>query len=560
MGRLHVTQIEQRLQQTVMPHVDCSDLGAHGPEQQKQTKNSRSLAAFVIMKLGGVTETEAASAVTDESGDNGIDAIIALSEESRIVVTQSKWSNDSGGSAASSDMIKFREGIDDLLSLNWHKFGTKLQSKSSDLEKLLLDPNAKIDIVFAHLGTSDVAPAVAEIMDSYLAELNDPTEIGTFNYLNQGRIHKMLVEETEGTQIDLDVALSDWGVIEGPPAAYYGHVSASDISSWYQQHGKSILSKNVRVALSDSEVNDGLLKTLTTEPDKFWYFNNGITVLCERIDKSAAGGTDRRIGVFRATNASIVNGAQTASVLHKFKQQGGELSSVQVMARFISLNGAEETFSSEVTRATNTQNRIGGRDFVALDPQQKRIKDEFSVAGYTYTYRTGEESPSPESGCDLTQATVALACAHSPQLATQAKREISRLWDDIERAPYRSLFNGKTTYVRIWRCVEILRLVEDSLSKEKSTLEGRDRLVATHGNRAILNLIFSQLNMAKIDDPDYKWSNEASKVSTLLPQVLSAVIKEVTSNHPGYPASLFKNSSKVSALESTVVAHLKDAQ
>lgn len=560
MGRLHVTQIEQRLQQTVLPYVDCSDLGAHGPEQQKQTTNSRSLAAFVIMKLGGVTELEAASAVTDEPGDNGIDAIIALADESRIIVAQSKWSNDSGGSASSSDMIKFREGIDDLLSLSWHKFGAKLQRKRADLEKLLLDPNAKVDIVFVHLGTSDIAPTVEDIMRSYLADLNDPTEIGNFHYLNQGRIHKMLVEETEGIQIDLDVALSDWGVIEGPPPAYYGHVSASDISSWYQQYGKSILAKNVRLALSDSEINEGLLKTLSSEPDKFWYFNNGITVLCEKIDKSAAGGTDRRIGVFRATNASIVNGAQTASVLHKFRQQGGDLSSVQVMARFISLNGTGEAFSSEVTRATNTQNRIGGRDFVALDPQQKRIKDEFSVAGYTYTYRTGEESPSPDSGCDLTQATVALACAYSPQLATQAKREISRLWDDIERTPYRSLFNGKTTYVRIWRCVEILHLVEEALNKEKSALEGRDRLVATHGNRAILSLVFSQLNMTKVDDPDYDWTQEKAKAATLLPVILTTVINEVTSNYPGYPASLFKNSSKVGALTSSVLAQMKDSQ
>jgi hypothetical protein len=37
---------------------------------------------------------------------------------------------------------------------------------------------------------------------------------------------------------------------------------------------------------------------------------------------------------------------------------------------------------------------------------------------------------------------VALACAHSGALATQAKREVSRLCDDTSKSPYKILFNA----------------------------------------------------------------------------------------------------------------------
>ncbi len=44
-------------------------------------------------------------------------------------------------------------------------------------------------------------------------------------------------------------------------------------------------------------------------------------------------------------------------------------------------------------------------------------------------------------GCDLNDATVARACIYGVNEAVLAKREISRLWDDTTRTPYKALFN-----------------------------------------------------------------------------------------------------------------------
>lgn len=57
-------------------------------------------------------------------------------------------------------------------------------------------------------------------------------------------------------------------------------------------------------------------------------------------------------------------------------------------------------------------------------------------------YKSGEASPTTSTGFDLVEATVARACIQTDvTLAVQAKREIGKLWDDIEKPPYKILFN-----------------------------------------------------------------------------------------------------------------------
>lgn len=538
MGRLHVTHIETRLKRTVGPHLDLSDLGSHKDSQLRTMSNTRGLAAFVVMQLGGLDAETAAAGVTDGSRDNGIDAIAVVPNEHRMILVQAKWAADSRGSAALDDIIKFRQGLDDLIQFKWQNFNNKVNKRSAEIEEFLLNPSVKLQVVFAHMGTGALADDVRSQMDTYLADLNDPTETATFIYLDQSRLHNLLLEETRPLEVDLSVELSDWGQREGPPRAIYGQVPAATVARWVVDNGDQLFAKNVRVVLPDSEVNEGLLSTLTESPEDFWYFNNGITLLCKAIAKAPAGGADRRMGSFEFRGSTIVNGAQTAGSLAKALKlfPASTLDRATVMVRFISLEGAPADFARNVTRATNTQNRIGGRDFVSLDPEQARIRDEFKVEGLQYVYRSGETDPRPEEGCSIVQATIALACSHSTLLTTLAKREISRLWDDISRAPYKSIFNRDTTYLRIWRTVQVLRSVDNRLGQMVRELDGRDKLIAVHGNRTLLHLAYNAIAMDRIEEPDYPWDAEIARARDELPQLFRSMVDVVETGFPGYPA------------------------
>jgi len=141
-------------------------------------------------------------------------------------------------------------------------------------------------------------------------------------------------------------------------------------------------------------------------------------------------------------------------------------------------------------------------------------------------------------------ATNALACAMSIEYAVLAKREVSRLWEDVGKAPYRDLFNDHLSATRMWRSVVVLRLVEDTLREEQRLLEGRDRLVAVHGNRLIAHLVLGRLAAAMDDSAAGIVAIEAS-VPNLTRRALHSVRKVVAAEYPSsYPASIFKNLTK----------------
>jgi hypothetical protein len=58
----------------------------------------------------------------------------------------------------------------------------------------------------------------------------------------------------------------------------------------------------------------------------------------------------------------------------------------------------------------------------------------------------------------------------------QAKREVSKLYDDIKKLPYLYLFNAALTATRLWRCVEFMRAVDAALKEQERTREGREKI------------------------------------------------------------------------------------
>lgn len=506
------------------------------------------------MKRSALGPVEAAQSVVDGTTDNGIDGIAILPDENKIILVQTKWSDGGKGSADLAEMMKFRDGVKELLSMRWHKFNEKVQAQVDELQAAFMKTDIKVDIVFAHMGTGTLAPEVDAIMSDFVADQNDSVSDSlSFAYLGQTQIHRLLVEEQHAGDIDLNVALSDWGAIEGPPTALYGHIQGSEVAAWLTTNGEQLLAKNVRVFLGDSEVNKSVKKTALTNPELFWYFNNGITVLCKSYEKTLAGGTDRRIGNYVIKGASVVNGAQTVGSLASINAgpDAKQLEHIRVAVRFISLDDAEEDFGSRVTRATNTQNRIGGRDFVGLDPEQDRLRNEFAVDGLVYAVRSGEADPEDAAGCSFDEAVVALACSSDDvSLSTQAKREISRLYLDTSRAPYRSLFNVQTTSTAIWRRVGILRHVDTYLaSPDRNWTDSREKGFAVHGNRLLLHLVFTQLNRKSLDDPGQEWQLDASAIDSAAALAYTFMKEVAEEKYDGYLASLFKNSAKVKIIK-----------
>ena len=141
--------------------------------------------------------------------------------------------------------------------------------------------------------------------------------------------------------------------------------------------GRNILfGQNFRESLVKSDTYEGMEKTIRQEPERFWFYNNGITILAENINAVDSDG-DRKEDKVILKNFSIINGAQTTSALGKFYKNAKlnhnnddieKLKRVFVLARILQVNDSD--LMNKIARFNNTQNPITTRDMASARSEQ----------------------------------------------------------------------------------------------------------------------------------------------------------------------------------------------
>ncbi len=552
MSKLHVKQIEGYLASKLKPFVNMDDYANHSdPVQVHKAFLTRALGVLAVSHLTEVSIQDLGSYVTDGAKDGGIDLIYFDAKERTLYLVQSKWHDDGHGSIELGDALKFIEGVRRVLDNDLDGLNDRIKARSTDIERAVFDANAKFVLVVAHTGQESLSPEVAAAFSSYVTAQNDTSELMSVSVLAQPELHKAVAAGLAGAPISIEVQFTSWGQMREPHFAIYGQVCATDVATWMKAHGNRLFERNIRQFLGGSAVNQDLVSTLFERPLDFWYFNNGITAVATDIAKKPIGGNSTESGIFECTGFCIVNGAQTVGSVYSAAAQNSEaVAKAMVPVRIISTAQSSVIFSSEVTRCTNTQNAIEKRDFVALDPQQDRIRQELHIEGVEYSYKTGTDTGTAGKRFDLAEATVALACATADvALAVQAKREIGKLWEDISKPPYIQLFNAGVSGPAVWETVQALRAVETNLQIQAKNYGGRDALVCVHGNRFIEWASLRVLGM-KAGEP---FANFAIAVPNIVQKTVAAVVAAVKSGYAdSYPASLFKNLGKCRALAAKI--------
>jgi hypothetical protein len=558
MAKIHVLHLGSGIKKLFQDKIDMSDVTDRDETKRESKFLSRGLAAYAIHMLANASVEDSAKSITDGGEDNGIDAIYFEKQGKTLWVVQSKWIVKGEGSIDNGDMKKFCDGIKDLLELKYENFNEKVKGKSDEIEEAIYDFTVKMKIVVAFTGSSLSSHNKREL-DDICNELNDPSEYASYISFNLSNAYKSLSSTTEGQPINLDINLLNWGKIENPIQAFYGSISAQEIAEWWGTFRRRLLTENIRSFIGDTDVNLAIEDTAKTNPEHFWYFNNGITVLCDKIVKLPIGGEDRGIGVFHCENVKVVNGAQTVGTLGTLKEQNIDVSKASILIRLISLQQSDSVFGQRITKATNTQNRIEKRDFVTQDPQQERLRLEILV-GHDVHYhyiRSDENVPPDDTNCSLEESTVALACVQTNiDLTVLAKRELGKLWEDIKKPPYTEVFNENVTGTKLWRAIQVLRhvtayMVEQAQSKKS----GRERSFYIHSNRFILHLVFCKL-------PKDFLTNDKNNFSTDEPQLVKQLCEELTIKafnyiEASYTESLmhqiFRNYKKCRDIKDTVL-------
>ncbi|SDD96924.1 AIPR family protein [Rhodospira trueperi] len=557
MGIVQIRQIRAHLEKNYIPHVDISDVLSKGKEEKEKASISRALAALSIAAEADVEPVAACKSVVDGYDDNGIDALYYSSGDKVLYICQAKWSANEDKTLEVGEVQKFVQGVKDLLNAHFGRFNKKVKDRRRSID-LAINEARKIALVVACSSKSDLSKHSRRIIDDAVNEVNDTGEIMSFTLFKQDNLYSIVSQGGRGSPINVDVTIFEWGCITEPFQAYYGQVAASDVASWGAKHGNKIFSKNIRSFLGgNTNVNSSIAQSLQNGPQYFWYLNNGITALSSTVIKKPAGGSSRTSKTFECIDFQIVNGAQTLGVLKEISAtDSSSLDHARVPIKIISLENCPDNFAMDVTRATNTQNRVDARNFVALDPTHERLRNELLIDEIEYEFRQGEGEPRGKNQFGLVEATVALVCfQHDVTLCVQAKREIGKIWEDLDSPAYVSLFNDGLTGSKMWNVVKLLRIIEDIIrTKKADDIDHKTKQILTHGNRFIPHIVMQKLETSGVDDPSFSEKVDSCSISALTERVIDQTETTINADFPGaYIQTLFKNNKKCQDIKRSIL-------
>lgn len=546
MANINMIRIRARLEELFSEKIDMSDF----PDDGSNHFETRAIAALALMMVCGLDSQQSSLHITDGYHDMGIDAIFLDDTQKQLFVIQSKWRNEGTGSIKQEEMQSFVEGIKRIINFDLDGANRKILQKKSDIDFALTKIGYQIHVLFVHTGNSIATDYVKRPLTDLMKTTND--DISTlliydeilfkeiYTYLAQG-------QNPESIALD-DVIISNWGKVDVPYSAYYGTISAAAIGEWYKNHGNALFAKNIRFYKGSTEVNDGMKRTLLQEPENFFYYNNGIKLLCNSIVRKAKESTTNATGLFALEGVSLVNGAQTAGTIGTvFIDNPEQVAKATVMIQLVDLSNASEEASIQITKLSNTQNRIENKDFAALDPEQERIRTELAFSHYSYLYKSGDKLTNMDDQLTFDEAIVALACWHNDlSYSTLAKSNVGALSQDIAKAPYKALINPATNTFSLLNSVLIIRQVEKYLQSKKESASGRERLACIHGNRFIAYCIIQAMRTTPNYDKNILHPESfENQVTQIVDALLLEIVTHMNSLYAdSYPANIFKNARK----------------
>jgi len=274
----------------------------------------------------------AARAVTGVSHDKGVDAVLIDEDSTKVFLLQGKCHlTDKPPQEKRSDVLEFarlaqviygsegdykvyREGIAPIV-------GEKLDRARSRIKK------RRFTLHLYYVSTGICSSPLKDEADSLVYQANGMTDV---SILDRKEILALLTDYLGGAappvpfldlRIDARGIVGSDGVIqrfdqETGIESWILTMTGKDVGALYTTAGDRLFARNIRGFLGDTAINEGMRVTLQREAEHFWYFNNGITIVCNSARKTAERGQI----ILRVSNPQIINGQQTTRTLHKHLQ------------------------------------------------------------------------------------------------------------------------------------------------------------------------------------------------------------------------------------------------
>ncbi len=402
--------------------------------------------------------------ITDGTHDRGVDAIyISQSEQSKIVNILSFKYRTSLDSAqknfGENELNKIFSFITDLMNKDRHSLQTAnaaLQRKCEDVWQIWENGDFCQFRVFLVSNGRGLNQEALVRMDGFCKAYDRLS----YEQVDLPYIVRLLTDEQRPTET-AKIAVIDKAVFDRSDGDIKGVVATVDAISFLKAISTPDLSgvkrylfdENIRIYLGDEGgFNQSIIKSALAEDNHlFWYLNNGITIVCDRVDYQK----QIHSPIITIENFQIVNGAQTCHALFSaFQKERDKISNVILLVKIFETK--RNDIANRVAIATNSQTRINPRDLYSNDDLQRRIEAVLRPMGYWYERKKNQYSHEPKSrridALKLGQIILSYMCREPDKAKTES--------DTIFGARYNQIFHGRYDSDHLVSLIKLMEIIE----------------------------------------------------------------------------------------------------
>jgi len=307
---------------------------------------------WMLTRVFEETVENAENAIIDGPDDCGIDAVLRYEKEITLIQSKFGESHDIG-------MIdKFVKDVE--------RFKNAEQSsiKRDDLSYLWNEINqkgVKIHLAYVTDQDADYESDVVRVIDRTQTEF-----ILSERKMKPEKGHKVTINYLVGYQRN---------------NIFHCQVRVREIADLIERN-RYILDNNIRHHLGHRmKVNKGIRNTLEEHPEKFAEYNNGsiMTAIDVKINE------DKKL--IHLDSPIIVNGAQSS---HGILDVCKKTKNLDAETQLKIIKTDDEDHQKNITRYSNSQNAVKGKDLVALEDFWKSISFQMETrTGYFFEYQSG---------------------------------------------------------------------------------------------------------------------------------------------------------------------------
>jgi hypothetical protein len=325
----------------------------HAENSKSEVEKGNNFLQWVLTRVFEATEDDAADAIVDGANDLGIDAYLPVDfSDNTIRLFQSKY----GTSHSLEAIAKFKEDSKRLLG----KDITKMRPELAQLVTKIKEKNLKIKCCYVTNQRVEYSDEFIEILDieKIIQRLWDRIKKPAAGKKSSIRLEKMLRYDN----------------------TILGVLKLRELTEFVNKNKDYVFESNIRQWMQfKTTVNKGLRETLQNNPGKFFFYNNGITIVVSNFEELGDN-------VIKLYAPQIVNGAQTSnSIVDHAKRTKNMNGSMTVTI----IKADDELEQNNITKYRNSQNSVRGKDLVSLMDFHKSIKSQLKNCGYFYEIQAG---------------------------------------------------------------------------------------------------------------------------------------------------------------------------